>query len=186
MNKFLAVVDNSYEFPHEIFAESKELAMKKLLDDVPEQSITGIYTIKEYEHKMSMGSRRGSRTEHGEMMEEPIDFNKLINYATESAVQKDLNINKQPRAINNEIIHIANNTDNIETTPVVNSKQQQSSTFEDNGIKYKISDGIVYKQAWRDLDDNEIEELRIVSISTNRILKSEKNKIQKLDWIQLK
>lgn len=181
MAKFLAIIDNNYDYIHEVFAPTKQAAFNQLSENVPKESISAIYSEKEFAalnggNQIPMG---------GEVIEQPLDFNALITQTTQDALMKEQGKVSQSLAASQLEYNQAQVENKRETTkevvPIQESKEV--SIFTDNGMTYKIEGGVVYKRTWRDLSEDEISEFKIVSNTTNKdIPDNGKYKIQHLDW----
>lgn len=156
--------------PSEIYGSSKQEVFNILSADVPKEFIAGVYT------KAEFNALIGNNTVQEQ------DGNAFMNQMIQTASEYAANTNIQ----NN---HTMTLTD-LQVEPI-NHDQRVSDEikyFEDNGIKYKFSNGNLYKKVWIDLtvDDESLAEYRIVNANTKKPINNPKYRIEHLDWQLIK
>lgn len=182
MKKYVYFLQDSPQYPNEIMASSIEEVKSLILESIGadnEGMILNIELAKDYYNK----GQNPIYSDPNEYANSKDFFNTVISagkkIGTELNEDEDGYVQPiQPQQdISFDQINLIQKKDVISNGP---------KYFEDNGVKYKLENGILYKNNWvpvNELPDKD--DYRIVSNSTNKVISSDKYRIEKLDWISL-
>jgi hypothetical protein len=181
--------NENWSYPTEINAVDKRDAYNAIAENVPQDSIKNILTIKEYQDIISKKGFRqinNAINSGSENYESSADFFKNITNAAMAMAESNQNDNAIP---NNTYQQVDNSIPNNTNQQIENVQQSNVKYFEDNGNFYKIENNILYKKCWENvelkLEEDKSEQYRIINEENNKIVNNPKYKIQKLTWKQL-
>ena len=179
----------NWRYPTEIEARNKQDAYQAICESCPPESIKAILTPAEYKAKMScknvQAQMRMDAMNNSDMSGN--DFmNQMINMAMEAGEENNEQIANQSQPQND-----------IYQEPIQNPQIKQNTCnsepkyFTDNGIMFKIENGILYKKCWETINLSEytnedgktiLPEYRIINLDTGKPFKSDKYGVQQLIW----
>jgi hypothetical protein len=183
----------NWHYPTEIEAINKQDAYQAIAKSCPPESIKAILTSQEYKktlannnvkHQMQFNSMNNSDMSGNDFM------NQMLNVAMESAETNDLNnnsIQNHQQPINDTDITPYQN----QNTTSIEIPQSTAKYFTDNGIMFKIENGILYKKCWESINLSEytdddgktiLPEYRIINLDSGKPFKSDKYGVQQLIW----
>lgn len=175
MQKFYYILQENPHHPEMMYASSKQEVKSILMENLnSEDQILKILTEEELnliEEKISP-QKQLSTQEPSEGEIDPNNFSNSTDYFND--VIKQASTEKNNNVVLNQI-------DNKQ--PVQNNEEVKF--FELNGEKLKLENGKIFKLNWRNLENNEIEQYRIINSKSKKSIKNDSYQIQKLDWIQI-
>jgi len=179
----------NWRYPTEIEARDKQDAYQAICESCPPESIKAILTPAEYKAKMSnknvQAQMRMDAMNNTDMSGN--DFmNQMINMAMAAGEENNEQAANQSQP---------QNTVYQEPTQNPQIKQNTSNSepkyFTDNGIMFKIENGILYKKCWESINLSEytdddgktiLPEYRIINLDSGKPFKSDKYGVQQLIW----
>jgi hypothetical protein len=185
-----------WQHPSTLRGRTREEVRSKVLENTDAAYIEGIYTANEYTAKFypqhvrqvpgnknqempnqMSGQSNAELTQALLMSEHPQGGNAFMDHMVNAVINNcnTQNMN-QPESIPDKTTPVATPTD-----PAPNPTLQ-TAYFTDNGIEFKIENNILYKKIWQTIPDEELNQFRIVTKETEKVFKSEKYTIQRLDW----
>ena len=153
--------------PTEINAKDKAEANSFLLENVPQEYIHSILSVSEFNAKFNTNIK-----------EQPAQIQEQMNNNLNSQVYTD----KVPN-YNTQVNNILQQTTFTETT----TKTESLPTyFEDDGIQFKLENGVLYKKTWETITLN-TDEYRCVNKNTKKEVQlPDKYQIQHFCWKSIK
>lgn len=184
MKKYIYFLQDSPNYPNEILASSINEVRSLILDSIGldnEGMILNIVLADDYYNK----GKSAIYSDPNDYANSNDFFNSVINSGKE--IGSTLNNEDVKNQQNNNVVPEQKNINQQQIQQSTNVQQSQNvKYFEDNGIKYKLENGILYKNNWISVDElPDKDNYRIVSNSTNRVVSSEKYRIEKLDWKEI-
>ena len=181
MKKYVYFLQDSPQYPNEIIASSKEEVRNLILDSIGpdnEGMILDIVLADVY-YKKGQSAIYSDPNEYANSND---FFNSVLNAGKK--IGEGLNEEAPPAQPNKNIETNQLETTSNETPQTFKSNDSnEPKYFEDNGIKYKLENGILYKNNWISVEElPDKDNYRIVSNSTNKVISSDKYRIEKLDW----
>lgn len=183
MRKYVYFLQDSPQYPNEIMASSIDEVKSLILDSIGadnEGMILNIVSAEEYygRGKNPIYSDINEYSNTNDFFNSVINSGKKIGAALNREVESQ-QIQQQVQSVHQQM-----------TQSVQQAQQTQQSQnvkyFEDNGIKYKLENGILYKNNWVSVNElSDKENYRIVNNSTNKVISSDKYRIEKLDWKEI-
>lgn len=64
-------------------------------------------------------------------------------------------------------------------------KEAPAKYFSEGGIEFKLCNGKLFKKVWKDIDENELKNFRIIKLSTNKPADMTKMKLEQLVWDEI-
>lgn len=176
----------NWRYPTEIEAVNKQDAYRAIAESCPPESIKAILTLEEYKSKMSSKNvqqqMQFDRMNNTDMSGN--DFlNQMLNAAMESAEDNSSNSSSQS--------DIQQQQTQQPIKQIQQTTENKPKYFTDNGIMFKIENGILYKKCWENVNLTEytdedgktiLPEFRIVNIESGKPFKSDKYAVQQLIW----
>jgi hypothetical protein len=184
MKKYIYFLQDSPNYPNEILASSINEVRSLILDSIGldnEGMILNIVLADDYYNK----GKSAIYSDPNDYANSNDFFNSVINSGKE--IGATINNEDVKNQQNNNVVPEQKNINQQQIQQPTNVQQSQNvKYFEDNGIKYKLENGILYKNNWISVDElPDKDNYRIVSNSTNRVVSSEKYRIEKLDWKEI-
>lgn len=184
MKKYIYFLQDSPNYPNEILASSINEVRSLILDSIGldnEGMILNIVLADEYYNK----GKSAIYSDPNDYANSNDFFNSVINSGKE--IGATINNEDVKNQQNNNVVPEQKNINQQQIQQPTNVQQSQNvKYFEDNGIKYKLENGVLYKNNWISVDElPDKDNYRIVSNSTNRVVSSEKYRIEKLDWKEI-
>ena len=200
-----------YSNPMEINARSKNEAYSLFSQDVPPETIAGVYTIPEYQtilQKMMGGKREKntnfSQVSQDQMLMDPAekDGKRFLNDSIQAAfmaAKKDSAITESKKETvmiqdENAVNQVQIPAKEQSVIPKQEQIKSQAKYFMDDGIQFKIENGILFKKVWETVhteeyqnDDGQVvkPEFQIIIKETGKKLNSSKYAVQQLKWKQV-
>lgn len=178
--------------PSEMYANSKEQARQLLLSNVPPESVFGIFTEDEYYARFFPNSNFVSQENIPSFNSCSDETNDIINNAlhkcSQQAKQDNANTFANTQIFPDDFSQSCNKIRIPESeTPLCESDVKY---FTDNGIKYKLENGKLFKQDWIQIQNMQEDEngnivypnFRIINKNSGKIIKSSVYIIEQLDW----
>jgi hypothetical protein len=179
----------NWRYPTEIEARDKQDAYQAICESCPPESIKAILTPAEYKAKMSnknvQAQMRMDAMNNTDMSGN--DFmNQMINMAMAAGEENNEQAANQSQPQNT-----------VYQEPIQNPQIKQNTNtsepkyFTDNGIMFKIENGILYKKCWESINLSEytdddgktiLPEYRIINLDSGKPFKSDKYGVQQLIW----
>lgn len=179
----------NWRYPTEIEARDKQDAYQAICESCPPESIKAILTPAEYKAKMSnknvQAQMRMDAMNNSDMSGN--DFmNQMINMAMAAGEENNEQAANQSQPQNT-----------VYQEPIQNPQIKQNTNtsepkyFTDNGIMFKIENGILYKKCWESINLSEytdddgktiLPEYRIINLDSGKPFKSDKYGVQQLIW----
>ena len=177
--------------PTEIRATDKNDARNAIMESTPAEYIQKVFTEKEYSIFMS------SRGKNSQVQLEQFNnsktettgkefFANMLNLANTQAEERN---NPQSPPVEEEF-----DKKPIDI-PAEKPKKQETKYFTDNGIMFKVENGILYKKCWETVALTEtvdeatgntvLPEYRIINTESQKPIKSDKYSVQHLVWKEL-
>jgi hypothetical protein len=188
----------NWRYPTEIEARDKQDAYQAICESCPPESIKAILTPAEYKAKMSnknvQTQMRMDAMNNADMSGN--DFmNQMINMAMAAGEENNEQTANQSQPQNYPSEQNAQkpaNQEPINQTPIKqNTNASEPKYFTDNGIMFKIENGILYKKCWESVNLSEytdddgktiLPEYRIINLDSGKPFKSDKYGVQQLIW----
>ena len=178
MNRFIVILTDmesgvvDYVHPQEIFAPDKNKAKEYMLENIPPESIAGIYSEAEYRSVMKAKGKPIIDFGPSPSMPAPEIPSQIQEQSTQNLVQ----------IVQNQ---------NCDTTTVKQILPPKFFTDPDSGIEFKVEqDGKVYKKTWvtvfnpvKSITKTSESEFRLVNANTEKVVNTNKYAIQELQWI---
>ena len=192
MHKFIYFLADSPSYPNEIMAKDKAEVLRLVCESVDKESILGIYTEEELIKNRNPEEPRTS-PEQSIMSGPGIDDGAIeeVDYASGNDFMVDMMNKALKKATMNEARAQAMQqqaTQQPQPAPAPVSVPQPSSApkfFEDNGTKFKMENGKIYKKVWVDISSGDDAEYRIIKKSTGKPISNKDFVLEKLDWQEL-
>ena len=192
-----------YSNPMEINAKSKNEAYNLVAQDVPAETIAGTFTVPEYQQVlMKLRGKTGMPQQQVQQTQPLIPQNTVDDMSGKDFLQNSIN----------EAMNVAKGVQKTQEVSNVISEQQfqhaQASSiiqqnivqnkvqyFMDDGIQFKIDNGILYKKVWETVQIEEYQnnegqmvkpEFQIIIKETGKKLNSSKYAVQQLVWKPIK
>lgn len=202
MKKFIYFLEESPNYPNELYAKDKNEVVSLLVNDgIERSSIKKIIDVEE-----ASQSRANAQSQQPQVLDydsrvydNPNDFmNDMLNEAFMKA-----NSNEAAREAAKEAVMLPKaQAPASESQPSMEARALESSPspapasasapayaetkfFEDNGIKFKLEDGKLYKKVWTDVSSAQDAEFRIVKKNTKKIVPKDSFILEKLEWVEL-
>lgn len=185
MKKYIYYLQDSPQYPNEIYATSKEEVKSLILESIGpdnEGMILNIIEANSINKNPNVAAIYNDSDSYSSGAE---FFNEVIKAGTIAG--------KNNTNLENELTKVLDNNSQIQQNQNINAQKSTNENkssithnvkyFEEGGFKFKLEDGKVYKKTW--IDVSTLDEFRIINISTKKIVNSEKYKIEKLDWVEL-
>lgn len=180
--------------PTEIRATDKNDAKNAIMESTPAEYIQRVFTEKEYAAFMS---NRGNKSQlqleqYNNSKTETTGkefFANMLSLANDQAEAKN---KPQPPPIEEEDPEKLQKPIDISAEK---PKKQETKYFTDNGIMFKVENGILYKKCWETVALTEtvdeatgntiLPEYRIINTDSQKPIKSDKYSVQHLVWKEL-
>lgn len=161
-----------YNHPQEIFAPDKAKAREYMLENIPPETIAGIYSEAEYRSAMKAKNKP------------IIDFGPAPSISTSGILQQ-----VQEQSTQNIVQTVQEQ--NCDTTMVKQILPPKVFTDPESGIEFKVEqNGKVYKKTWvtvfnpvKSITKTTDSEFRLVNANTEKVVKTDKYAIQELQWV---
>jgi hypothetical protein len=183
MKKYVYFLQDSPNYPNEILASSASEVRSLILESIGadnESMILNIIAADEYYNKgkSAIYSDPNDYANSNDFFNSVINSGKKIGAALNEEVQMQP-VQQQVQPVQQQMTQSVQQAQQIQ-------QSQNVKYFEDNGIKYKLENGILYKNNWVPVDElSDKENYRIINNSTNRVVSSDKYRIEKLDWKEI-
>ena len=153
--------------PTEINAKDKAEANSFLLENVPQEYIHSILSVSEFNAKFNTNIK-----------EQPVQMQEQVNNNLNSQVYTD----KVPN-YNTQVNNILQQTT---FTEITTKTESLPTYFEDDGIQFKLENGVLYKKTWETITLN-TDEYRCVNKNTKKEVQlPDKYQIQHFCWKSIK
>lgn len=188
-----------YANPQDINARSKNEAYNIFAKDVPPETISGVYTVQEYQQILTkLRGGKSSQSVSAEVATQiPVDnVDESGKNFLQNSIQDAMKAAKKEEQLTNPI-NATQQVSNIQPTSQVimqqsvQQKQNHVQYFMDDGIQFKIENGILYKKVWETVKTEEYQnndgqvvkpEFQIIVKDTGKKLNSTKYAVQQLIW----
>lgn len=186
-----------YSNPMEINAKSKNEAYNLVAQDVPPETIAGTFTVPEYQ-QLLMRMRGKSGNNQNQIPAQPsvpqendenISGKDFLQNSIKEAIKTAKGNIETPQSFESFPQQISQNQKQIiQQQNIVQNKVQY---FMDDGIQFKIDNGVLYKKVWETVPSEEYinsdgqvvkPEFQIIVKETGKKFNSTKYAIQQLIW----
>lgn len=163
MAKFYYFLKDNPNYPEMIMAKDKNEVVSLLVNDMGDHGRDMILRILSEEEFTGKPSTEQSKTQ--------ISSNDII--PTNDFVQNTLNMlsNQKEEEVQSQPVKVMHEDKNI-----------QVKYFTAGGEHFKLENGILYKKIWIEVTNHD--DFRIVKSDTKKPIKSDKYKIETLDWVK--
>ena len=192
-----------YSNPMEINAKSKNEAYNLVAQDVPAETIAGTFTVPEYQQVlMKLRGKTGIPQQHVQQNQSLIPQNTVDDMSgkdfLQNSINEAMNVAKgvqKTQEVSNVISE--QQFQHAQASPIIqqNIVQNKVQYFMDDGIQFKIDNGILYKKVWETVQIEEYQnnegqmvkpEFQIIIKETGKKLNSSKYAVQQLVWKPIK
>lgn len=192
-----------YSNPMEINAKSKNEAYNLVAQDVPAETIAGTFTVPEYQQVlMKLRGKTGTPQQQVQQNQPMIPQNAVDDMSgkdfLQNSINEAMNVAKgvqKTQEVSNVISE--QQFQHAQTSPIIqqNIVQNKVQYFMDDGIQFKIDNGILYKKVWETVQIEEYQnnegqmvkpEFQIIIKETGKKLNSSKYAVQQLVWKPIK
>ena len=188
-----------YSNPMEINAKSKNEAYNLVAQDVPAETIAGTFTVPEYQQVlMKLRGKTGIPQQHVQQNQSLIPQNTVDDISGKDFLQNSINeamIVAKGTQKSQEVSNVISEQpfQHTQVSPIIqqNIVQNKVQYFMDDGIQFKIDNGILYKKVWETVQIEEYQnnegqmvkpEFQIIIKETGKKLNSTKYAVQQLVW----
>ena len=215
MKKFIYFLEESPNYPNELYAKDKNEVVSLLMNDgVERTSIKKIIDVEELE-KQKM---RQQMPQNGQQMpfQQPPQQSQVLDYdsrvydnpnefmndmmkealmkananeakAHEQAQQKaaasQQEEEQKPKLIALEAAQKPQQASQPQL--VVQQPVLETKFFEDNGIKFKLENGKLYKKVWKDVSSGDDPDFRIIKKQTKKLVSKDSFILEHLEWEEI-
>lgn len=188
-----------YSNPMEINAKSKNEAYNLVAQDVPAETIAGTFTVPEYQQVlMKLRGKTGMPQQQVQQTQPLIPQNTVDDMSgkdfLQNSINEAMNVAKgvqKTQEVSNVISE--QQFQHAQASPIIqqNIVQNKVQYFMDDGIQFKIDNGILYKKVWETVQIEEYQnnegqivkpEFQIIIKETGKKLNSSKYAVQQLVW----
>lgn len=188
-----------YSNPMEINAKSKNEAYNLVAQDVPAETIAGTFTVPEYQQVlMKLRGKTGMPQQQVQQNQPMIPQNAVDDMSgkdfLQNSINEAMNVAKgvqKTQEVSNVISE--QQFQHAQASPIIqqNIVQNKVQYFMDDGIQFKIDNGILYKKVWETVQIEEYQnnegqmvkpEFQIIIKETGKKLNSSKYAVQQLVW----
>ena len=188
-----------YSNPMEINAKSKNEAYNLVAQDVPAETIAGTFTVPEYQQVlMKLRGKTGMPQQQVQQTQPLIPQNTVDDMSgkdfLQNSINEAMNVAKgvqKTQEVSNVISE--QQFQHAQASPIIqqNIVQNKVQYFMDDGIQFKIDNGILYKKVWETVQIEEYQnnegqmvkpEFQIIIKETGKKLNSTKYAVQQLVW----
>lgn len=188
-----------YSNPMEINAKSKNEAYNLVAQDVPAETIAGTFTVPEYQQVlMKLRGKTGMPQQQVQQNQPMIPQNTVDDMSgkdfLQNSINEAMNVAKgvqKTQEVSNVISE--QQFQHAQASPIIqqNIVQNKVQYFMDDGIQFKIDNGILYKKVWETVQIEEYQnnegqmvkpEFQIIIKETGKKLNSSKYAVQQLVW----
>ena len=188
-----------YSNPMEINAKSKNEAYNLVAQDVPAETIAGTFTVPEYQQVlMKLRGKTGMPQQQVQQTKPLIPQNTVDDMSgkdfLQNSINEAMNVAKgvqKTQEVSNVISE--QQFQHAQASPIIqqNIVQNKVQYFMDDGIQFKIDNGILYKKVWETVQIEEYQnnegqivkpEFQIIIKETGKKLNSTKYAVQQLVW----
>ncbi|MBO5142770.1 MAG: hypothetical protein J6J11_09150 [Treponema sp.] len=192
-----------YSNPMEINAKSKNEAYNLVAQDVPAETIAGTFTVPEYQQVlMKLRGKTGMPQQQVQQTQPLIPQNTVDDMSgkdfLQNSINEAMNVAKgvqKTQEVSNVISE--QQFQHAQASPIIqqNIVQNKVQYFMDDGIQFKIDNGILYKKVWETVQIEEYQnnegqmvkpEFQIIIKETGKKLNSSKYAVQQLVWKPIK
>lgn len=192
-----------YSNPMEINAKSKNEAYNLVAQDVPAETIAGTFTVPEYQQVlMKLRGKTGVPQQQVQQNQPLIPQNTVDDMSgkdfLQNSINEAMNVAKgvqKTQEVSNVISE--QQFQHAQASPIIqqNIVQNKVQYFMDDGIQFKIDNGILYKKVWETVQIEEYQnnegqmvkpEFQIIIKETGKKLNSSKYAVQQLVWKPIK
>ena len=192
-----------YSNPMEINAKSKNEAYNLVAQDVPAETIAGTFTVPEYQQVlMKLRGKTGMPQQQVQQTKPLIPQNTVDDMSgkdfLQNSINEAMNVAKgvqKTQEVSNVISE--QQFQHAQASPIIqqNIVQNKVQYFMDDGIQFKIDNGILYKKVWEIVQIEEYQnnegqmvkpEFQIIIKETGKKLNSSKYAVQQLVWKPIK
>ena len=192
-----------YSNPMEINAKSKNEAYDLVAQDVPAETIAGTFTVPEYQQVlMKLRGKTGMPQQQVQQTQPLIPQNTIDDMSgkdfLQNSINEAMNVAKgvqKTQEVSNVISE--QQFQHAQASPIIqqNIVQNKVQYFMDDGIQFKIDNGILYKKVWETVQIEEYQnnegqmvkpEFQIIIKETGKKLNSSKYAVQQLVWKPIK
>lgn len=192
-----------YSNPMEINAKSKNEAYNLVAQDVPAETIAGTFTVPEYQQAlMKLRGKTGMPQQQVQQTQPLIPQNTVDDMSgkdfLQNSINEAMNVAKgvqKTQEVSNVISE--QQFQHAQASPIIqqNIVQNKVQYFMDDGIQFKIDNGILYKKVWETVQIEEYQnnegqmvkpEFQIIIKETGKKLNSSKYAVQQLVWKPIK
>ena len=188
-----------YSNPMEINAKSKNEAYNLVAQDVPAETIAGTFTVPEYQQVlMKLRGKTGIPQQHVQQNQSLIPQNTVDDISGKDFLQNSINeamIVAKGTQKSQEVSNVISEQQfqHTQVSPIIqqNIVQNKVQYFMDDGIQFKIDNGILYKKVWETVQIEEYQnnegqmvkpEFQIINKETGKKINSSKYVVQQLIW----
>ena len=192
-----------YSNPMEINAKSKNEAYNLVAQDVPAETIAGTFTVPEYQQVlMKLRGKTGMPQQQVQQTQPLIPQNTVDDMSgkdfLQNSINEAMNVAKgvqKTQEVSNVISE--QQFQHAQASPIIqqNIVQNKVQYFMDDGIQFKIDNGILYKKVGETVQIEEYQnnegqmvkpEFQIIIKETGKKLNSSKYAVQQLVWKPIK
>ena len=186
-----------WSHPSQLNARSKQQAMKLVCENTEAQYVAGIFTKDEYLTKIG-AIRRDVAAQSQIQQQQMQSFNipQEDSQSAEDFFKQALAdaMDQPPEAKESEqtveqvqepVTQVKAGAKEIQVYDVQPVQKSQPKFFTDNGVDFKVEDGIVYKKTWITVDltdEANRKEFRIINLKSGKPSRSQKYGIQQCVW----
>ncbi len=203
MKKFIYFLEESPNYPNELYAEDKNEVVSLLVNDgIERTSIKKIIDVEEMSQRGANAQPQPMQPQKSQVLDydsrvydNPNDFmNDMINEAfmkansNEAAAKEAMLTRAQapaPESQPSMEVRALESSPSPAPTPAPAPVHAETKFFEDNGIKFKLEDGKLYKKVWTDVSSAQDAEFRIVKKNTKKLVPKDSFILEKLEWVEL-